>query len=45
MHTYMPSNSLFDGPVTNLLSILSVLMRTDTKAIMISDLALLLLVL
>ena len=35
MHTYTPANSIFDGPITNLLSVLcssvEVLSRADLK--------------
>ena len=27
MYTYMPANSIFDGPITNLLSILCILVK------------------
>ena len=51
VHTYMPANSIFDGPVTNLLSVLCILIEVLScghakakKAFMISNLALLLVV-
>ena len=31
MHTYTPANSLFDGPVTNLLSILCILVEVLSR--------------
>ena len=51
MHTYTPANSISDGPITNILSILSVLVAVLSrahakggKALTVSDLALLLVV-
>ena len=51
MHTYTPANSIFDGPITNLLSVLSILIDVlsrahakGEKALMISNLALLLVI-
>ena len=32
MHTYTPANSIFDGPVTNLLSILWILVKVLSRA-------------
>ena len=42
MHSYTPVNSIFDGPIATLLSVLLILvevMRTVGKALMISNLA------
>ena len=51
MHTYMPGDSIFDGPVTNLFSMLNILIEifscADTKEekiLMASSLAILLVV-
>ena len=32
MHTYTPANSIFDGPITNLLSILCILIEVLSRA-------------
>ena len=32
MHTYMPANSTFDGPITNLLSVLCILVEVLSRA-------------
>ena len=32
MHTYTPANSIFDGPVTNLLSLLRILVEIFSRA-------------
>ena len=31
MHTYTPENSIFDGPVTNLLSLLCILIEVPSR--------------